>query len=82
MSRKEIGLQRNTQLCVNYILKEKYLLRREKYTLQRSMNPVPTVYPQKLLSKHLVTNTANYSQSSQKKIFPNELSAFQQHYIM
>ena len=70
MSIKEIGMQRNTQLCVNYILKEKYLLRGEKYTLQWSMNPVPTVYPQKHLNKHLVTNTANYSQSSQKKILP------------
>ena len=30
---------------------EKYLRRAEKCTLQWSMNPVPIVYPQKLLSK-------------------------------
>ena len=36
------------------------------------MNPVLTVYPQKPLSKH------HYSASSEKRSFPDELSAFQQ----
>ena len=39
-------------LCELYF-EEKYLRRCEKYTLQWLKNPVPTVYPQKPLSKHL-----------------------------
>ena len=52
------------ELC----FEEKYLRRGEKCTLQCSMNPLPTAYPQVLLSKHLVV--ANFLQSSQKKILP------------
>ena len=41
-----------SMLCELY-LEEKYVRRCEKCTLQWLMNPVPTVYPQKRLSKHL-----------------------------
>ena len=42
----------HSKLCELYF-EEKYLRRGEKCTLQWSMNTLPTVYPQKLLSKHL-----------------------------
>ena len=38
---------KHSVLCELYF-EEKYLRRGEKCTLQLSMNPVPTVYPQKL----------------------------------
>ena len=58
---------------------EKHLRRDEKCTLQWSMNPVPTVYPQKLLSKPSSLPTQQTIRSlSRKRSFPDEFSTFQQ----
>ena len=57
---------------------EKYLRRGEKCTRQWSMNPVPTVYPQKLLSKPYSLPTQQTTCSRpRKRSFPR-LSTFQQ----
>ena len=46
---------------------EKYFKRGEKCTVQCLMNPVPTVYPQKRLSKHL-----RYQFSKLFAVFPQK----------
>ena len=62
---------------------EKYLRRGEKCTLQWSRNSVPTVYPQKLLSKPSPLPTQqNIHSLPRKRSFPHELSTFQQHDII
>ena len=62
---------------------EKYLRRAEKCTLQWSMNPVPTVYSQKLLSKPSSLPTQQIIWSlPRKRSFPDELSTFQQRDII
>ena len=62
---------------------EKHLQRDEKCTLQWSMNPVPIVYPQKLLSKPSSLPTQQTIRSlSRKRSFPDEFSTFQQRDII
>ena len=62
---------------------EKHLQRDEKCTLQWSMNPVPIVYPQKLLSKPFSLPTQQTIRSlSRKRSFPDEFSTFQQRDII
>ena len=57
----------------------KYLRRGEKCTLEWSMNPVPIVYPQKLLSKPSSLPTQQTTLSlPRKRSFPDELPTFQQ----
>ena len=68
LSMEEIGLQRNTRCELHF--EKKHWRQDERCTLQLSVNPVPTVYPQKLLSKPSSLPTTNYSQSLQKKILP------------
>ena len=61
---------------------EKHLQRDEKRTPQWSMNPVPTVYPQKLISKQSSLPTQQTIRSlSRKRSFPDEFSAFQRDII-
>ena len=58
---------------------EKYLRRDEKCTLQWSMNPVPTVYPQKLLSKPPSLPTQQNIHNLSRKISSlDEFLTFQQ----
>ena len=48
------------------------------------MNPVPTVYPQNLSSNpsSLPTQLPTTSSLPRKRSFPDELSAFQQRYVI
>ena len=62
---------------------KKYLRRVERCTLQLAMNPVPTVYPQKRLSKLsslLIQQTTCIL--PRKRSLPNEFSTFQQRDII
>ena len=52
VNKRDWPATKHSMLCELYF-EEKCLRRREKCTLQWSMNPVPTVYPQKLSSKRL-----------------------------
>ena len=82
LSIEEVGQQRNTLLCELHF-KEKHLQRDEKCILQWSMNLVPTVYPQKLLSKPSLLPTQQTIRSlSRKRSFPDEFSTFQQRGII
>ena len=82
LSIEEVDQQRNTLLCELHF-KEKHLQRDEKCILQWSMNPVPTVYHQKLLSKPPSLPTQQTIRSlSRKRSFPDEFSAFQQRCII
>ena len=65
---QDIGKQRNSQCCVNYILK-KYLKQGEKCTLQWSMSHVTTVYPQKHLNKLSLLPTQQTTHSLPGKRF-------------
>ena len=69
-------------LCESHF-EEKYLRRGEKCILQWSMNPVLTVYHQNLLLKPSSLPTQQTTRSlPRKRSFPDELSTFQQRYII
>ena len=69
-------------LCELYFDGE-YLRRAEKYTLEWSKNLIPTIYPQKPLSKPSSLPTEQTTCSlTRKSSFPNDLSAFQQRNII
>ena len=53
VNKRDWPATKHSMLCELYF-EEKCLRRREKCTLQWSMNPVPTVYPQKLSTKRLL----------------------------
>ena len=73
---------KHSVLCELYF-EEKHLQRDEKCSLQWSMNPVPTVYPQKRISKQSSLPTQQTIRSlSRKRSFPDEFSTFQQRDII
>ena len=83
MSIKEIGRQQKTLVLCELHFEEKYLRRGEKCTLEWSWNPVPTVYPQKLLSKPSSLPTQQTTRNlSRKRSLADELSTFQQRDII
>ena len=78
VSRRDLLPRKHSMVCELHF-EEKYLRRGEKCTLQQSMNPVPTVYPQQLLSRPSLLPTQQTIRSfPRKRSFPDELSTFQQ----
>ena len=71
VDRRDWLAAKDSVLC-EFFFEEKYLRRGEKCTRQLPMNPVPTVYPQKLLSEPYSLPTQQTTRTlPRKRSFPD-----------